>query len=132
LDDIELWVLHLAQLHRGIVPCSCRAIWHDLYEEELRLRVGVGERIVIGASTAARPNTDLVGDGDRRRSLQGGKGIASGGVCRVVGGGSTLADDVEIFSRGVEKKTMHHDPGFGGIRCARSSTFCFPKRPLAA
>jgi hypothetical protein len=43
---------------------------------------------------------------------------------------STLADGIEIFSEGVVKKTMN--PGIGRIRCARSSTFCFPKRPLAA
>jgi hypothetical protein len=129
----EVQVLHLDRMDRSVV--SGRADWHDLYKHELcmRIGVGIGERIVIGAPTATRPKVptppfpiDIVGAGDRRRGLQGGEGIASGGVRRVVGGDDALADDVKVFSGGLVKKTMHHDTGFGGIRCLVS------KKPVSS
>lgn len=90
--------------------------------------VGVGERIVRGAPPTTRPKarskTNLVWNRDQRLGLQGGEGIglqdcediASGGICGVIVGDDAIADDVEIFIRGLVKESMHHDPGFGGIR----------------
>jgi hypothetical protein len=96
---------------------------HDLYKDELRLRIGfeVGERIVIEAQPATRekagtPLINLVRSGDRRLGLQGGEGISSSRGRRVVGGADALADDAVIFNGGLVKKTTNDDAGFGGIR----------------
>jgi hypothetical protein len=61
-------VLHRDRLDRSVV--AGRADWHDLYKDELCLRIGVevGERIVRGTTgnpaRSSGPATDRVCQGD--------------------------------------------------------------------
>jgi hypothetical protein len=93
-------------MDRSVFPI--RADCHDLYKDELRLRVGmeVGERILNGAQPATRPKAgtppiNVVGVVDRRLGLQGNEGICIGRVRPVLGGADALPDDAVIFSGGL-------------------------------
>lgn len=118
MDVLEVDEVEGLRLERGRGIVLGRSACHDLDEDELTLRVGIsqGHGIVARAPPAARPDADLVGDRDRDLGLQRGEGMTSCGVRRVVGGDGTLADDFEVFSRGVVEESMHDDSSVGGIR----------------